>query len=513
VRLHDLLVAADLVGRGLLLAAPDEVGRRLGEPEVDVTAVVMDSRDVSPGSLFACVIGHVVDGHDFAPAAVAAGAAALIVQRRLDLAVPQVLVSDVRAALGPLSDALWGHPSGQLQVVGVTGTNGKTTTVALLAEIFEAHGWPASSLGTLTGARTTPEAPELQARLAELHRQGTRAVAMEVSSHALDQGRVDGVHFAAGVLTNVTQDHLDYHRTMEEYFEAKARLFEADRLDVAVINADDDYGQRLVGRLAGRVPTETFAMADAVDLEVTSEGSRFRWGGVDIALPLRGRFNVANALAAATAARALGIPAATVATGLARMASVRGRFEAVEAGQRFTVLVDYAHTPDGLAKALTAAREITSGRLIVVFGAGGDRDPSKRPLMGEVASRLADLAVVTSDNPRSEDPMAIIDSVVSGARDIRPIEEPDRRRAITSALGIADDGDVVLIAGKGHETGQDFGGRVEAFDDVVEAHAALERIAASRRDLRPGEANPDQANPDDESPSDANPVDGPDDGR
>jgi UDP-N-acetylmuramoyl-L-alanyl-D-glutamate--2,6-diaminopimelate ligase len=474
--LHDLLRRSDLEGRGQLL----EVAR---DRDVAVEGFTIDSRDVSPGSVFACVVGRVVDGHDFAAAAVSSGAVALVVERLLDLDIPQIRVPDVRAALGPLADALWNHPSGDLRVVGVTGTNGKTTTTALLAAIFEAHGWRSAALGTLTGTRTTPEAPELQAQLAALRSAGTAAVAMEVSSHALDQHRVDGVHFAAGVLTNVTQDHLDYHGTMEAYFEAKALLFEAGRLDVAVVNADDPYGRRLVQRIAGHVPIETFAIDDADDLAITSEGSRFRWEGVDIRLPLRGRFNVANALAAASTARALGIPEATIAEGLAQAGTVRGRFEAVDAGQAFTVLVDYAHTPDGLAKALDAAREITAGRLIVVFGAGGDRDAGKRPFMGEVATRLADLAVVTSDNPRNEDPMAIIDAILAGAVEgSRPSAEPDRRAAIATALANANDGDVVLIAGKGHETGQDFGRRVEPFDDVAEARAALARIISSRRD-------------------------------
>jgi UDP-N-acetylmuramoyl-L-alanyl-D-glutamate--2,6-diaminopimelate ligase len=480
VRLRDLLRAADLAGRGLLVDVRHD-------RDVEIDAVAMDSRDVRPGSLFACVVGRVVDGHEFAAAARRAGAGALVVERPVDIDVPQVLVTDVRAALGPLCDAFYDHPSAGLRVAGVTGTNGKTTTVALLTEIFVAHGWKASSLGTLSGVRTTPEAPQLQAQLADLRRSGTQAVAMEVSSHALDQGRVDALHFAAGVLTNVTQDHLDYHHTMEAYFDAKARLFEPERIEVAIIDTDDPYGRRLVGRISGQVPVETFSLDDAVALSVTREGSRFRWGGVDVALALRGRFNVANALAAAATARALGIPDATVAEGLSGIRSVRGRFEPVEAGQAFTVLVDYAHTPDGLAKALTAAREITSGRLIVVFGAGGDRDHSKRPLMGKAATTLADLAFVTSDNPRNEDPMAIIDSVVAGAGgEVRPIAEPDRRRAITHALASADDGDVVLIAGKGHESGQDFGGRVEAFDDVLEARAALVRIMTSRRDLQAG---------------------------
>jgi UDP-N-acetylmuramoyl-L-alanyl-D-glutamate--2,6-diaminopimelate ligase len=475
VRLEDLLRAADLVNRGMLVGFGGSAG-------TEVTTITMDSRQVTPGSLFACVVGLVSDGHDFAAAAVRSGAAALLVERPLDLDVPQVRVVDVRAALGPLSDAFYDHPSAAMRVVGVTGTNGKTTTVTLLAGIFAAHGWAATSLGTLSGVRTTAEAPELQGRLADLRRSGLDAVAMEVSSHALDQRRVDGVRFAAGVLTNVTQDHLDYHHTMEAYFAAKARLFEPGRVEVAVVNVDDPYGRRLLEQVGDSVPTDTFSLADARDLSVTDAGSRFVWRGAPVELALRGRFNVANALAAATAAGALGIPTDTVAAGLASTTNVRGRFETVDAGQPFTVLVDYAHTPDGLAEALAAARELGTGRVIVVFGAGGDRDPTKRPLMGQVAAARADLSVVTSDNPRSEDPMAIIDDIRAGAAGANPVvAEPDRQHAIADALAAAGPGDVVLIAGKGHETGQDFGGRVEPFDDAAEARAAWERISGSRR--------------------------------
>jgi UDP-N-acetylmuramoyl-L-alanyl-D-glutamate--2,6-diaminopimelate ligase len=475
VRLEDLLRAADLVNRGLLIGFRGSAG-------TEVTTITMDSRQVTRGSLFACVVGQVTDGHGFAAAAVGAGAAALLVERPLDLDVPQIRVTDVRSALGPLSDAMFGHPSAAMRVVGVTGTNGKTTTVTLLAGVFAAHGWTSTSLGTLSGTRTTAEAPELQARLADLRGSGFDAVAMEVSSHALDQRRVDAVRFAAGVLTNVTQDHLDYHHTMEAYFEAKARLFEPGRVGVAVVNADDPYGRRLVDRIGTSVPTETFSLSDARDLAVTGAGSRFTWRGTPVELALRGRFNVANALAAATVAAALGIPEQTVAEGLAATTNVRGRFETVDAGQPFTVLVDYAHTPDGLAEALGAARELATGRLIVVFGAGGDRDPGKRPLMGRVASSLADLSVMTSDNPRSEDPMAIIDDIRAGVAGGNPVvAEPDRHHAIADALAAAGPGDVVLIAGKGHETGQDFGGRVEPFDDAAEARAAWERIIGSRR--------------------------------
>jgi UDP-N-acetylmuramoyl-L-alanyl-D-glutamate--2,6-diaminopimelate ligase len=478
VRLEGLVAEASLASRELLRSVT-------GDQSLDVCAVTMDSRTGSPGSLFACVKGATSDGHDFAPAAVAGGAAALLCERQLPLAVPQVVVTSVRQALGPVADAFFGHPSRDLTVAGVTGTNGKTTTCAFLHSIFTANGWPSTTIGTLTQQRTTPEAPELQAVLADWRDCGGRALAMEVSSHALVQHRVDGVAFSAAVFTNLTPEHLDYHLTMENYFEAKAALFRPDRTTLAVVNRDDPWGARLAETTArGGITVETFGLADATDLELDSGGSRFRWNGEDVALKLGGRFNVLNALAAATCARHLGVPTGAIALGLAAMTGVRGRFEPVDAGQPFTVLVDYAHTPDGLVQVLQAARELTSRRLLVVFGAGGDRDHEKRPLMGAAAARLADLAVVTSDNPRSEDPDRIIDEVVSGVDDrANLVVEADRAAAIAAALANAGPGDVVVIAGKGHERGQEVMGRVLPFDDAEVARAALARILVSRREL------------------------------
>ncbi|MDQ2725649.1 MAG: UDP-N-acetylmuramoyl-L-alanyl-D-glutamate--2,6-diaminopimelate ligase [Actinomycetota bacterium] len=460
----------------------------MGDGATDVAAISLNSRSVRPGTLFVCVVGADHDGHDFAAAAVTDGAVAIMAERVLDVAVPQLIVASTRAAVGPLADALWGHPSRSgLRVIGITGTNGKTTTCTLLAAILEAHGWRTSAIGTLTQARTTPEAPELQAKLAEWRDQGGSAVAMEVSSHALDQRRTDAVHFAAGVLTNVTQDHLDYHRTMDAYFEAKARLFEPGRVDVAVVNRADPWGRMLIERLrADGRGVETFATEDAEGLELAPDGSRFGWDGQQVQLNVGGRFNVENALAAATTARALGVPAAAIAAGLQSVDRVPGRFESVDAGQPFTVLVDYAHTPDGLDKALRSARELTTGRLIVVFGAGGDRDHAKRPLMGDVTARLADLSVVTSDNPRSEDPEAIIAAIVAGAPSkYRLVVEVDRAAAIATAIAAAGPGDVVVVAGKGHEKGQDIGGRILPFDDAATARTALERILRSRQESDP----------------------------
>jgi UDP-N-acetylmuramoyl-L-alanyl-D-glutamate--2,6-diaminopimelate ligase len=477
MRLDLLLAAADLAGAGVpVLEARGDLAT------ADISAIVLDSRAVVAGSLYCCVSGQHVDGHRFAPDAVASGAAGLLCERPLALPVPQVVVTDVRSAVGPLADAFHGHPSRRLRVAGVTGTNGKTTTTHLLAAIFEAHGWPAEIVGTLSGARTTPEAPVLQATLAELVDRGVAAVAMEVSSHALMQHRVAAVHFTAATFTNLTQDHLDYHHTMEEYFAAKAKLFEPGRADVAVVNADDAWGRRLLAGLAGRPRAAVpFSLDDASDLSLTAHGSTFRWDGMPVNLRLGGRFNVYNALAAATTAREVGVAAQAIAHGLASVAAVRGRFEPVDAGQPFSVLIDYAHTPDGLEQALSSARELTAGKLLVVFGAGGDRDRAKRPLMGAVASRLADVAVLTSDNPRSEDPDRIIRDVQDGAAGPGAlVVEPDRARAIAAAVAAAAAGDVIVIAGKGHETGQEIAGRVVPFDDAVVARDALARLGAAQ---------------------------------
>ncbi len=491
MRLDALLADADLT------AADVAVGQILGEPSLtEVADITLQSESAGPGTLFCCVPGQRFDGHDFAPAAVAAGATALLCQRRLALPVAQVVVPEVRAAMGPVAAALYGHPARDLTVVGVTGTNGKTTTTSLLEAIFQAAGLPAATIGTLSGARTTPEAPVLQATLARFRSEGRAAVAMEVSSHALVQHRVDGISFAAAIFTNLTQDHLDYHATMEDYFEAKARLFEPGRAAVAVINADDPWGKRLLDRVRqvrggseagpGRPAAVPFSLADLDQLVIRPEGSRFLWQGSEVRLRLSGRFNVCNALAAATAAAALGIEGDAIVAGLEQVDTVRGRFEPIRGGQPFLVLVDYAHTPDGLEQALMAARELADaghGRVLVVFGAGGDRDQAKRPLMGAVAAQLADLAVLTSDNPRSEDPQRIIDQVAAGARTAQrghgahgkgQLEvEPDREAAIRGAIQAAAANDVVVIAGKGHEIVQEVAGRTIAFDDAEVARQAL----------------------------------------
>lgn len=476
MRLDAALAEARLAAAGMLLEV-------VGDPSVEVAGVTMDSRAVRPGYLFACVPGQVADGHAFAAAALAEGATALLTERVLDVAAPQVVVRSVREALGPVCDAVYGHPSSALTIAAVTGTNGKTTTCAFLAPVFEANGWRATTVGTLSHLRTTPEAPELHSLLAEWRAEGGRAVAMEVSSHALEQHRSDAVNFAAGVFTNLTPEHLDYHPTMEAYFEAKARLFQLGRVEVAVINRDDPWGQRLADRVreAGDRLVTFSPSEEATNVRLDPAGSRFTWRGREMRIRVGGAFNVANAVAAAACAEALGVPLDAVAEGLAGLEGVPGRFQLIDAGQPFSVVVDYAHTPDGLTKVLQSARRMAEGRLIVVFGAGGDRDREKRPLMGRAASELADLAVVTSDNPRHEDPDVIIDEIAAGSKGAdNVLREADRAQAIATALATAGAGDVVVIAGKGHEKGQDVAGRIHPFDDVEVARAALLRIRSSR---------------------------------
>ena len=463
--LRDLAAAA--TGRGSLDALEG-----VGDLDADVRAITHDSRQVGPGTLFCCVPGAAFDGHDFAAGAVADGATALLCERRLDVDVAQLVVPDVRAAMGPVAAALYEFPSDTLRLVGITGTNGKTTVAHLIAAIARAAGVDCGVIGTLTGTRTTPEAPELQAQLAARRDEGGDLVAMEVSSHALDLHRVDGTRFRVAAFTNLSQDHLDHHGTMQAYFQAKARLFGPDLCDQAVLNLDSPEGRRLAE--AAAVPFTGYSLADVDGLVITADGSRFHWHGLDVHLRLPGRFNVANALAAATVAEVLGLPREAIVEGLAGSGVVDGRFERIDEGQPFLAAVDYAHTPDGLRQLLGAARELTRGRVIVVFGAGGDRDHGKRPQMGEAAGELADLVVLTTDNPRGEDPAAIIDAVKQGIAaptDLRI--EPDRAAAIALAVAEAGPGDVVLVAGKGHETAQIVGDVVTPFDDRLVLRGAL----------------------------------------
>jgi UDP-N-acetylmuramoyl-L-alanyl-D-glutamate--2,6-diaminopimelate ligase len=451
------------------------------EDSTYVTRVTHDSRDVVPGTIFCCVRGQRADGHDFAADAAARGAVALVVERAVPgVSIPQFEVADSRVALSLLSCEFFGHPSQQLRVIGVTGTNGKTTTTQLLGSIMRTAGWNSEVFGTLSGQYTTPEAPVLQQRLAGFLADGGRAVAMEVSSHSLALHRVDGTRFAVGVFTNLGRDHLDFHGDMESYFAAKARLFTADFCDQAVINVDDAFGARLAGEVAKDVDVIPYSRADVGNVSISPVSHSYTWRGRRVTAPLGGSFNVMNSLAAATAAVAAGLDSDSVVAGLAAAPTVPGRFESVDAGQDFAVLVDYAHTPDGLAEVLRSVREsnASGGKVIVVFGCGGDRDKAKRPMMGEIAVSLADSVIVTSDNPRSEDPRAIIDSIVAGIPDhlrhrLNGIF-PERAEAIGRALRLASSNDVVVIAGKGHETTQTIGSTVVPFDDRVVAREFLE---------------------------------------
>ncbi len=462
-------------------------------PDVEIAALAYSSAAVVPGTLFFCVPGFRSDGHDFAPDAVERGAAALVCERPLGLGVPQLLVASARAAMAPIAARFNGDPTGRLRVAGVTGTNGKTTTTYLIRSILEHSGLRTGMLGTVVQivggvsepvVHTTPEAVDLQATFARMVAAGDRACAMEVSSHALALGRAEAIHFDARVFTNLTQDHLDFHPTMEDYYAAKRRLFEGGS-GAAVVNVDDPWGRRLAGEIEAPATYALDAPADyrAEGVEFDTSGSRFRLlhpgGELDVETRLPGRFNVYNAIAAIAATAALGITVDSAREALSSAPRVPGRFEPVDEGQGFAVLVDYAHTPDSLENVLRAARGITSGRLHVVFGAGGDRDRGKRPLMGGVASALADRVIVTSDNPRSEDPASIVDAVLAGT-DGGAERQVDRRAAIERAISTARQGDVVVIAGKGHEQGQEFdGGRKEPFDDVTVAREALRALGVA----------------------------------
>ncbi len=465
-----------------------------GPEDVAITRLAYDNRSVEPGTLFFCVPGFTRDGHDFAPDAVARGAAALVVTHPLGLGVPEVVVEDVRAAMAVAAARLAGDPTQTLRVVGITGTNGKTTTAFILRDVLEATGTPTGLIGTVmsvvggeerTVERTTPEAIDLQELFAEMHRLGDEACVMEVSSHALELHRASAIHWAVAIFTNLSQDHLDFHPDMEAYFQAKRRLFAAAPA-ARVVNVDDPWGARLAAEFdCVTVGIEAEADFQARDVASGVGGSAFTvWapdGPLDVRIPLPGRFNVLNALCALAAARTLGVRADRAVEALAESGRVPGRFEPVDEGQPFAVLVDYAHTPDALENVLAAARELGSGRVICVFGAGGDRDRAKRPLMGAVAGRLADLAIVTSDNPRSEDPETILAEILSGMDGCAAAvhREADRRRAVALAVSLATPGDVVVIAGKGHEQGQEFAdGRKLPFDDRAVAAEALRAVSA-----------------------------------
>jgi UDP-N-acetylmuramoyl-L-alanyl-D-glutamate--2,6-diaminopimelate ligase len=474
------------------LAALADGARVVGDGSAEVESLAYDSRKVGPGGLFFCVPGERIDGHEFGAAAVEAGAVGLVVERELELGVAQVVVDDTRAAMAPLAARFWGDPTGELRVVGVTGTNGKTTTAFLIREVLEAAGMSCGLLGTVKQVvggveeeveRTTPEAIDLQATFRRMLDGGDRACAMEVSSHALALHRADAIHFEVALFTNLTQDHLDFHHDMEDYFRSKRLLFETAP-KVSIVNVDDPYGRRLAEEFDCVAFSAAGAEADyaARDVSFDSAGATFTVAGPEGETPVRtrlpGGFNVANALGALVVTVALGVAPDAAASGLAAAAPPPGRFEPVDEGQPFAVLVDYAHTPDSLENVLRAARRLTEGRLISVFGAGGDRDRDKRPKMGRAGVDLSDLAVITSDNPRSELPDAIVAEVAAGARGGGAVElAVDRREAIALALGEARPGDTVVIAGKGHEQGQEFeNGRRVPFDDRQVAREELRKL-------------------------------------
>jgi len=468
--------------------------------DVEISGLAYDNRLAGPGTLFFCVPGFTRDGHEFAADAIARGAVALVVERPLELPVPQIRVPSVRAAMAPAAAAFYGNPTAQLDVVGITGTNGKTTTAFLIRELLEAAGRSTGLLGTVKSViggvehavqRTTPEAIDLQRTFSEMRAAGDVACAIEVSSHALALHRADAIQFAAAVFTNLTQDHLDFHPTMEDYFAAKRRLFSGEHPGLpapraAIVNIDDPYGALLASELERPI---TFGLRAAgadyrgAEIETGLEGSTFTVqtpdGPIALRSPLRGEFNVYNVIGALAVARALDVSAETCVTAIATAGQVPGRFQTVDEGQPFAVVVDYAHTPDSLENVLRAARGLTRSRLRVVFGCGGDRDRGKRPLMGQIARRLADDVFVTSDNPRSEDPEAIIAEILDGCG-TEVAHDPDRRAAIARAIESARPGDVVVIAGKGHEQGQEFAdGRKLPFDDVTVAREVLRGVVCA----------------------------------
>ena len=474
-----------------------------GDADTAITGLTFDSRAVSRGDLFFCIVGTRSDGHAFAETAVKSGAAALVVERPMNLGVPEVVVSESRRAMPLIAAEFLDRPASKLRMLGVTGTNGKTTTAYLIESILRAAGSTTGLIGTIEtriaeetrpGVRTTPESLDLQFLLAEMVDRGVDAVAMEVTSHALVLNRVDGIRFKAAAFTNLSQDHLDFHSGMEDYFEAKRMLFLPERLERGAVNVDDPYGRRLFD--ATEVPCYGFG-ASAIDAEVRAENVRLGdthteftlatpRGHAELRTNLIGAFNVSNCLAAATTALAADVELRAIVDGLSSLKAVPGRFESIDEGQPFAVVVDYAHTPDSLDNVLRAARRLVEGRggrVICVFGCGGDRDRGKRPLMGEVVAQRADIAIVTSDNPRSEDPKAIIDDILEGfiALDVSPgAVLVDRSEAIHESILVARPGDIVVVAGKGHETGQEFVDHTIPFDDRIVVAEALKQAGWRR---------------------------------
>ncbi|HHU78428.1 MAG: UDP-N-acetylmuramoyl-L-alanyl-D-glutamate--2,6-diaminopimelate ligase [Caldicoprobacterales bacterium] len=460
-----------------------EVLRVEGSLDIDIKGIHYDSRQVTPGSLFFCIEGYRADGHDFAVMAAEKGAGALVLRRDVQLpdGITKVFVENTRKAMGLISSSFYGNPSDNLILFGVTGTNGKTTTTYMIKSILEQAGKKTGLIGTITNMigsrmipteRTTPESPDLQRILAEMLKEDVEAAVMEVSSHSLELNRVTGCIYEVGIFTNLSRDHLDFHGTVDNYRASKAKLFEQSRL--AVINVDDESGRLILDQLDRHSftygiyhPADIFAR----DIEIAADGVSFNLhilgGKIGINLRIPGIFSVYNALAAAASCYAAGISLGDIQAGLENIDGVPGRFELLDTGSDYRVILDYAHTPDGLENILRTARDLTKGRLVTLFGCGGDRDKAKRPLMGEVAGRYSDFCIITSDNPRSEEPMNIIRDILPGMkRSGCPYEViADRRSAIEYALKHARKDDVIILAGKGHETYQEIKGKTIQFDE------------------------------------------------
>ena len=455
---------------------------RLVGGDTEIADIVYDSRKVQPGDLFCCITGTFSDGHEYAPMAKELGAAALVVERKLDIDLPQLIVPNTRIAMAEMAAAYYGYPSREMQMIGVTGTNGKTSTTYMLKAIAERMGKKVGLIGTIRNMigdiiidteRTTPESVDLQRILRQMKDEKVDVVIMEVSSHSLDQKRVHGIEYDVGEFTNLTQDHLDYHKTFENYFNAKKLLFKQSRM--AVINKDDPYANRMMEGLD--IPVMTFGIREKADvtaseIDITTRGVQFDFNYKNITsrfnVPIPGLFSVFNAIGAATVALSLGWNLDSIKYGLEHMMSVSGRLEPLPTGKNeFTVLLDYAHTPDALENVLKTVRGFATGRIVTLFGCGGDRDHAKRPIMGEIAGRFSDFAIVTSDNPRTENPMDIINSIVDGVKKsgCEYVVIENRREAIEYALKNARKNDVIILAGKGHENYQEINGGKHHFDE------------------------------------------------
>ncbi|SDC66939.1 UDP-N-acetylmuramoyl-L-alanyl-D-glutamate--2,6-diaminopimelate ligase [Terribacillus halophilus] len=482
----------------VLLSALPFYKQQADHEQIDITGVTIDSREVESGNLFICIDGAVVDGHAFAKQAQDQGAAAILAERPLDVSIPVILVKDTLRALAPLANVFYNHPSKEMRVIGITGTNGKTSMTYLLESIFRANKEATGVIGTIQMKikeetypvkNTTPDALFLQKGFRKMVDEGVDTAVIEVSSHALDRGRVHGTDIDVAVFTNLSQDHLDYHASFEDYFHAKSLLFsqlgntfDPEHPKYAVINADDHYAQALIKSTAQPVCTygiDKPADIIATDIQLASNGTSFLLqtpkGEAKITSKLMGKFNVYNMLAAVGAAICSDIPFATICQALQETTGVAGRFEPVMAGQSFGVIVDYAHTPDSLENVLTTIKSFVKGKIITVVGCGGDRDKTKRPLMAGKAVQYSDTAIFTADNPRTEDPGAILEDMIRGLDSDKYVVVPDRAEAIQHAIDLAQAEDIVLIAGKGHETYQIIGTQVLDFDDRLVAAEAIKR--------------------------------------